>query len=64
MLLCTDGLYRLVEEEEIRRILEEEDSPGKALAALEMAAGKQAGQKNLKRDNMTVLLIEIKEIKP
>lgn len=63
LLLCTDGLYRLVEEEEIRRILEEEDSPGKALAVLEMAAGKQAGQKNLKRDNMTALLIEIKEIK-
>lgn len=63
LLLCTDGLYRLVEEEGIRRILEETDSPGKGLAALAQAAGEQALQKNLKRDNMTVLLIEIEEIK-
>ena len=54
LLLCTDGLYNMVEEEEIRRLAcDRERSLKERTAALVEKAKQQGG-----RDNITLILIE------
>lgn len=60
MIMMSDGLYRLVSDEEIARILDNFSNIGEAIRALEMKAKKNAKAKGEVRDNMTVALIKIK----
>ncbi len=52
LLLCSDGLSGMVEDEEIRRILEEKQSAGESVMSLIEAAKERGGQ-----DNITVICI-------
>lgn len=60
IIIMSDGLYKLLEDEEIGRIVNNFSDIGEALLALEMKAQKNAGENKLSRDNMTVALIKIK----
>ena len=60
ILLTTDGLYKLVSDEEINRILINFSNVGEAVQALEIKAEHRAFKKRTVRDNMTVALINIK----
>lgn len=60
ILLMTDGLYKLVPDEDIERILENFVNTDDALKALEMKARKAAEKRKLSRDNMTLALLKIK----
>lgn len=60
ILLMSDGLYKLVSDEEIQRIVENFSNIGEALQALDMKAKKNAKYLAASRDNMTVALIKIK----
>ena len=55
----SDGLYKLAENEEIFRVVDNFSDIGEALQALELKARKNARQKGISRDNMTVALIRI-----
>ena len=57
---CTDGLYKLVSDEEINRILTNFKNIGEAVQALEMKAAHGAQKKKAVRDNMTIALVNIK----
>lgn len=60
ILIMSDGLYRVVTDAEISRILENFNNIGEAVQALEMKAAKNAKNSGDSRDNMTVALIKIK----
>lgn len=60
ILLMSDGLYKLVADEEIRRIIDNFSNISEALQALDMKAKKNAKALAINRDNMTVALIKIK----
>ena len=60
VLLMSDGLYKLASDEELLRILDNFTDIGEALQALEIRARKNAHRTGVLRDNMTVILIEIK----
>lgn len=60
ILLMSDGLYKLVPNDEIGRILSNFSNIEDALKALELKAQKAAKNHNVNRDNMTVALIKIK----
>lgn len=60
ILLTTDGLYKLVSDEEINRILINFSNVGEAVQALEIKAEHRAFKKRTVRDNMTIALINIK----
>lgn len=60
IIIMSDGLYKLLEDEEIGRIVTNFSDIGEALQALEMKAQKNASENKLSRDNMTVALIKIK----
>ena len=60
ILLMSDGLYKLVSNDEIKRILSNFSNIEDALKALEIKAQKAARSKNVNRDNMTVALVKIK----
>ncbi len=60
ILLMSDGLYKLVSDEEIGSVLSNFGNIEDALKALELKAQKAARSSNIKRDNMTLALIKIK----
>ena len=60
ILMTTDGLYKLVSDEEINRILTNFKNIGEAVQALEMKAAHGALKKRTVRDNMTIALVNIK----
>jgi len=60
LILMSDGLYKLMSDEEISRILENFSSLRDALQALELKARKNAKNSAIQRDNMTVALIKLK----
>lgn len=60
IIMMSDGLYRIVSDDEIARILDNFNNIGEAVRALEMKAKKNAKSKGEIRDNMTVALIKIK----
>jgi len=60
IILMTDGLYKLVSNEGICRILSNFSDTQDALNALELKAQKAAKNGNINRDNMTVALIKVK----
>ncbi|MBQ3864782.1 MAG: serine/threonine-protein phosphatase [Clostridia bacterium] len=63
ILMASDGLYRLVTDEEIRNILDNFRNIEDAVAVLESKAKRAAMEKHVSRDNMTTVLIKIKESK-
>lgn len=54
LILCTDGLWEMVPDEEIRRIVESARTPQEACDALVDAANRAGGE-----DNITVIVVEI-----
>ena len=56
----SDGLYKLVSDEEITRILDNFSNINDAVWALEQKAKKNAKNNGVSRDNMTIALIKIK----
>ena len=60
ILLMSDGLYKLVSNDEIGRILSNFTNIEDALNALELKAQKVSKTSKISRDNMTVALIKIK----
>lgn len=60
LILMSDGLYKLLPDEVIFRILENFSSPRDALHALEMKVRSKAKNSAVLRDNMTVALIKLK----
>ena len=60
LLLCSDGLFTMVEEKEITEILKEAHTPARTVHELVCAANSHGGE-----DNITVMLLEnIKENDP
>ena len=60
VIMLSDGLYKLVSEEEIKWVLDHFGNNEDALEALEMKAQQASEQYKITRDNMTVALIDIK----
>ena len=60
IIIMSDGLYKIVTDAEIARILDNFNNIGEAVQALEMKAKKNAKYNNESRDNMTVALIKVK----
>lgn len=60
IIIMSDGLYKIVTDAEIARILDNFNNIGEAVQALELKARKKAKSANESRDNMTVALIKIK----
>lgn len=60
LLVCTDGLYRILSDEEISEIISNGNNVKKTLQMIEFSVRKKAGESNKRRDNMTVSLIKIK----
>lgn len=60
IILMSDGLYKIVTDFEIKRILDNFTNIEEAVQALEMKARKNAKNSGNFRDNMTVALIKIK----
>lgn len=60
IIIMTDGLYRLVPDQDIANIIGNFADVNEALSALEIKAQRYAIKSNLNRDNMTAILISIK----
>lgn len=60
IIIMSDGLYKLVSDSEIARILDNFNNIEEAVQALEMKAKKNAKNKDESRDNMTVVIIKVK----
>lgn len=60
IIIMSDGLYKLVSDSEIARILDNFNNISEALWALETKAKKNAKNTAVSRDNMTVALIKVK----
>lgn len=60
ILIMSDGLYKLVSDEEVRRITENFASNEEALNVMNLKALKAAKREKRSRDNMTVAMIQIK----
>ena len=56
----SDGLYKIVSDSEIARILDNFSNIGEAVQALELKVQKKAKNGTEARDNMTVALIKVK----
>lgn len=61
IILMSDGLYKLVSDEEIERLLNNFGNVVDAMWALEQKARKNAKNYSVSRDNMTIALIKIKQ---
>ncbi len=59
-MLMSDGLYKLLDNDVIRRIIDNFSNIKEALQALELKAKKVSKSENIKRDNMTVAVVRIK----
>lgn len=60
IIIMTDGLYKVLDDDEIARVAENFSNIEDALNALEIKTKKQAKKKNISRDNMTVALIKMR----
>ena len=60
LIIMSDGLYKIVSDSEIARILDNFSNIGEAVQALAMKAKKNAKNRDESRDNMTIVLIKIK----
>lgn len=60
IIIMSDGLYKVVRDDEIQRVIENFRNCSEALQALEMKAKKAARIDGISRDNMTVAIISIK----
>lgn len=60
LLFMTDGLYKLVSDPEISRIVDNFSNISETLQALEMKAKRYAKNAAVNRDNMTVAIVKIK----
>lgn len=60
IIIMSDGLYKLISDQEIERLIDNFSNIEDALKAFEMKAERIASQKKISRDNMTVALIKIK----
>ena len=60
LILMSDGLYRLVTDEEIRSIMNVQPKSEEVLRELEKKAASNAQAAGLKRDNMTVIVINMR----
>lgn len=60
IIIMSDGLYKVVSDSEIARIVDNFNNIGEAVQALEMKAKKNAKNSGELRDNMTVALIKVK----
>lgn len=60
IVLMSDGLYKLLDNDVIRRIIDNFSNIKEALQALELKAKKVSKSENIKRDNMTVAVVRIK----
>lgn len=60
IIMMSDGLYKLVSDDEIERILDNFGNVNDAVWALEQKAKKNANSCGISRDNMTVAIIKIK----
>jgi protein phosphatase len=60
IIIMSDGLYKLVTDSEIARIIDNFNNIGEAVQALEMKAKKNAKNSNESRDNITIALIKVK----
>ncbi len=60
VILMSDGLYKLVSDEELARLMNNFNSIEDTLHAIELKAQKNAKNSGASRDNMTVALIKIK----
>ena len=61
IVIMTDGLYRLVADMEIKQIIENFSNTSDALRALVMKSKRAAEKLCVKRDNLTAVLIRIKQ---
>lgn len=59
LIVMSDGLYKLLSEEEIQRILENFRNDSEALWALDVKAKKVAKRNRISRDNTTIALVRI-----
>ena len=59
IIIMSDGLYKLVTDSEIARILDNFSNIKEAIWALEMKARKSARNNAVSRDNMTVAIIKV-----
>ena len=60
IIVMSDGLYKIVSDSEIARILDNFSNIGEAVQALELKVQKKAKNGTEARDNMTVALIKVK----
>ena len=60
LIIMSDGLYKLVDDETILSLTDNFENISDALSGFEMKAQTMARKKNVRRDNMTVILIKIK----
>lgn len=60
IIIMSDGLYKIVNDAEIARIVDNFSNIGEAVQALEMKAKKNVKNSDTSRDNMTVALVKIK----
>ena len=59
IIIMSDGLYKLLSDDEISRITNNFTNVGDALQALELKARKNSKSVQISRDNMTVIIIKI-----
>ena len=60
LVICTDGLYRILSHNEVSGILNQEKDIKTTLQMIEFAVRKKSKENNQRRDNMTVAVIKIK----
>ena len=60
LIVCTDGLYRILTDEEVSNILNMKNDAISTLQMIESTVRKKSKEKNKRRDNMTVSLIKVK----
>ena len=60
LVMMTDGLYKLLSDDEIMTVMKKHSDINEAICSLELNAQRRAQEKNIIRDNMTVALIRIK----
>ncbi len=61
IILATDGLYKIISDEQIRSLTDNFTNISDALRALELKVRRIASQKNIGRDNMTAAIIKIRQ---
>lgn len=60
LLICTDGLYRILSDEELMGILNVGTDARSTLQMMEFSVRKKSKERNIRRDNMTVSLIKVR----